>query len=94
MDLVDPTPKGGALYELLLKVLRLRRLLQSLSAGDETRWTIGLLGILLSIKIDGPRTLAQITRERGLTHQKTQKLMDGVEDWFASNRTRITNDPA
>ena len=78
MDLVDPTPEGGALYELPLKVPRLRRLLQWLSAGDETRWTIGLLGILRSIKIDGPPALAQIARERGLTHQQTQKLMDGV----------------
>ena len=34
MDLVDPTPEGGALYELPLKVPRLRRLLQSLSTGD------------------------------------------------------------
>ena len=54
----DPTPEGGALYEHLLKVPRLRRLLQSLSVGDETRWTMGLLGILRSIKIDGQRTPA------------------------------------
>ena len=90
----DPTPEGGALYEHLLKVPRLRRLLQSLSVGDETRWTMGLLGILRSIKIDGQRTPAQIARERGLTHQKTEKLMNGVKDWFASNRTRTTKNPA
>ena len=79
MDLVDPTPEGGALYELPLKVPRLRRLLQSLSAGDETRWTIGLLGILRSIKIDGPRTVPQISRARGLARQQIQKLVDDAE---------------
>ena len=59
MELVDPTLKAGR-FTSCLKVPRLHRLLQSLSAGDEPRWTIGLLGILRSIKIDGPRTVPQI----------------------------------
>ena len=79
MARVDPTPVGEALYELLLQVPRLHRLLQSLSAGDEPRWTIGLWGLLRNIKIDGPRTVPQIARARGLTRQQIQKLVDDAK---------------
>ena len=58
---------------------RLHRLLQSLSTGDEPRWTIGLWGILQSIKIDGPRTVPQIASPRVITRQKTQKLLNDIE---------------
>ena len=66
MELVDPTPEGGALYGLLLKVPGLHRLLQSLSAGDEPRGTIGLWGMLRSINIDGPRI--NQTSDNGMYH--------------------------
>ncbi len=79
MSPIDPTPEDEALYELLLQVPRLHRLLQSLSADDEPRWTIGLWGLLRSIKIDGPRTVPQIARARGLARQQIQKLVDDAE---------------
>ena len=79
MELVDPTPEGGALYELLLKVPGLHRLLQSHSAGDEPRGTLGLWGMLRSIEVDGPRTVPQIASARVLTRQQTQKLVDDLE---------------
>tara|TARA_B100000459_G_scaffold136180_1_gene92638 strand:+ start:562 stop:1014 length:453 start_codon:yes stop_codon:yes gene_type:complete len=79
MALIDPTPEGEALYELLVQVPRLNRLLKSLSAEEEPRWTIGLWGLLRDIKIDGPRTVPQIARARRLTRQQIQKLVDDAE---------------
>ena len=94
MELVDPTPEGGALYELLLNVPGLHRLLQSLSAGDEPRWTIGPWGMLRSIKNDRRRTVPQIAHT--LICQQIQKLVGDVEaeGLVRFDRTRITNDPA
>ena len=94
IDLVDPTPEGEALYELILQAPRLHRLLQSLSAGDEPRWTIGPWGMLRSIKNDGRRTVPQIAHT--LICQQIQKLVGDVEaeGLVRFDRTRITNDPA
>ena len=79
MSLINPSPEGEALYELLVQVPRLNRLLQSLSAEEEPRWTIGLWGLLRNIKIDGPRTVPQIARARRLARQQIQKLVDDAE---------------
>ena len=58
---------------------RLHRLLQSLSTGDVPRWTIGLWGILQSIKIDGSRTVPQIANARVITRHKTQSILNDIE---------------
>lgn len=79
MAKIDPTPEGEALYELLLQVPRLHRLLQSLTPNDGPRWTIGLWALLRSMKVDGPRTVPQIARARGLARQQIQKIVDDAE---------------
>ena len=79
MSLVDPTPEGEALFELLLQMPRLNRLVQSLILGDNPNWTISIWGLLCNIKVDGPRTVPQIARARGLARQRVQKIVDEAD---------------
>lgn len=74
----DPTPEGEALYEFMVQLPRLHALLRpprrpapsSLEAGS------GLWLLLRSLKLDGPRTVPQIARARGVARQRIQKLVD------------------
>lgn len=79
MPIIDPTPEGEALYELLLQMPRLNRLVKSLILGDSPRWTMSIWGLLCNIKADGPRTVPQIARSRGLARQRVQKIVDEAE---------------
>lgn len=88
----DPTPEGEALYELMVQLPRLHALLRPrrlpeapvLEAGS------GLWILLRSLKLDGPRTVPQIARARGVARQRIQKLVD---DANAAGFVRLRNNP-
>ena len=68
IHLQNPTPEGEALYELIIQLPRLNAAIRSkpfLSEND-TKLSGGIWTLLRSLKLDGPRTVPQIARSRGL----------------------------
>lgn len=73
-----PTPSGEALYELIVQLPRLYHAIRALARESEAMagWSEGLWGLLQSLKTDGPRTVPQIARSKGVARQRIQKLVD------------------
>ena len=94
----DPTPEGEALYELMVLIPPLYHRMRAINGrrGRVSIWSDGMWGLLRSLQLDGPRTVPQIARARGVARQRIQKkssmrLMPPTLSSFAT--TRITNDP-
>jgi DNA-binding MarR family transcriptional regulator len=72
------TPEGEALYDLVLEIaatyFRLRA--AGKSVGAVTPWGGGTLGLLRSLKREGPQTVPQLARARPVARQRIQKLAD------------------
>lgn len=74
----DPTPEGEALYELMVQLAGLHTQLQAEArrGGGAGRWGAGLWSLLRGLMLDGPRTVPQIARARGVARQRIQSLAD------------------
>jgi len=72
------TAEGEALYDLMLEIaatfFRLRA--AGKQVGAVTPWGGGTLGLLRSLKSDGPQTVPQLARKRPVARQRIQKLAD------------------
>lgn len=87
-----PTPEGEALYEVMIQIPRLYHLMRSINIRGEdlSSWTDGMWSLLRSLQLDGPRTVPQIARARGLSRQRIQKLVDEAQ---AAALVRLRTNP-
>jgi len=74
----DPTPEGEALYELMIQLPRLNAAIRltPFRSDQAAKLSGGMWTLLRSLKLDGPRTVPQIARSRGLARQRIQVLVD------------------
>ncbi len=76
------TAAGEALFAVVIETLatffRLRA--AGIKFGAVTPWGGGAWGFLRSLKVDGPRTVAQFARNRSVSRQHIQKLADEMEE--------------
>jgi DNA-binding MarR family transcriptional regulator len=75
-NVLDPTPEGEALYELLVQLPQLTNRLRALRSDGDRGWGEGMRGFLRGLRIDGPRTVPRIARTRHVARQRIQKLAD------------------
>ena len=89
IHLQNPTPEGEALYELMIQLPRLNAAIRSTPflSEQDTKLSGGIWTLLRSLKLDGPRTVPQIARSRGLARQRIQVLVDeAIERGFVRLR--------
>lgn len=88
----DPTPEGEALYELMVLIPPLYHRMRAINArsGRVSVWSDGMWGLLRSLKLDGPRTVPQIARARGVARQRIQKIVDEAH---AADLVRFRDNP-
>ena len=64
----DPTPEGEALYELMIQLPQLNTAIRltPLQSDQKTQLSGVIWTLLRSLKLNGPRSVPQIARSRGL----------------------------
>lgn len=74
----NPTPEGEALYELMVQLMQLSYPLRAIGRHQDgvAGKGSGLWVLLRALKVDGPRTVPQIARRRGVARQHIQKLVN------------------
>lgn len=88
----DPTPEGEALYELMVLIPPLYHRMRAINAGSgrASVWSDGMWGLLRNLQLDGPRTVPQIARARGVARQRIQKIVDEAH---AAELVRFRDNP-
>ncbi|MEC8776611.1 MAG: MarR family transcriptional regulator [Pseudomonadota bacterium] len=85
----DPTPEAEALYELMIQLPQLNTAIRltPFQSDQKAQLSGGIWTLLRSLKLNGPRSVPQIARLRGLARQRIQVLVDeAIERGFVRLR--------
>ena len=80
----NPTPEGEALYKLMVLIPPLYHRMRAIN-GRRVRVSIrsdGMWELLRNLQLNGPRTVPQIARARGVARQRIPKI---VEEPYAAD---------
>lgn len=77
-----PSPEGEALFAVVLEItqtfFRLRAAGQR--SGAVTPWGGGLLGMMRTLALEGPKTVPEIARARPVARQRIQRLANEMAE--------------